>query len=229
MWGWVNVPVLLQVSMELVDLPPWVGKGKNGQTGNDSIARGASVVFALYTLALAEAVGWFIKRIRANRKRSKVWRVPFLGRFHEGVSNLDLTDGEDDGCVSWIRSQDLFSAMLHLLCQYRLNNINYSVISRQWILKSLKVCQTQYKQCVYNNWMDGLLWPEADTAYTFVWQASWSGCGMAPRAPALSGVGRALRCQEARAGTASGQRAACTLTFIQRVKQPCLVQDTVSS
>ena len=35
--------------MELVDLPPWVGKGKNGQTGNDSIARGASVVFALYS------------------------------------------------------------------------------------------------------------------------------------------------------------------------------------
>lgn len=113
--------------------------------------RGASVVFALYTLALVEAVGWLINSVRANQKRSKVRRVLFLGRFHEGVSKLDLTDGEDDGCVSWSRSQDLFSAMLHLLCQYRLNNINYSVISRQWILKSLKVCQTQYKQCVYNN------------------------------------------------------------------------------
>lgn len=110
-----------------------MGRARRDKQEMTRLPSGASVVFGLYTLPLAEAVGWLVKSVRPSGKRSKVRRVPFLGRFREGVSKPDLTDGEDDGCVSGIRSQDLFSAVLHLLCQYRLSSINFSIISRQWI------------------------------------------------------------------------------------------------
>lgn len=151
--------------MDSVELPFWHAQNRRGQAENDLIAPEpcslelpgeASILCALHTFHSAEAFGGLVSSIRPHRKGAKV-RMVSVWRGLEGVSKCALSWWGAGWVCQYVRSQGLHSATLGLLYKYGLNNSNYSMISEQ-LIKHLKLCQTQYKWCVYNNCTDSLFW-----------------------------------------------------------------------